>query len=67
MKGKAWTDEENAQLRELVARGVSVARAAAIFGRKMFSVRKHARTIGSPFRIPPVKRSTRTSPDPLAD
>ena len=42
MNRTAWTDDDNARLKDLVARGVSSARAAAIFGRTIKAVRRPA-------------------------
>ena len=44
-----WTEEENQRLRALVAEGVSIVRAAAVFNRKMVAVRNQARRLGTPF------------------
>jgi hypothetical protein len=44
-----WTEDENERLRALVAEGVSIVRAAAVFNRKMVAVRNHARRLGTPF------------------
>ena len=63
----AWTDEDNAKLQDLVARGVSMARAAINFGRNITAVRKQARKIDSPFRVAPVKRSSAVPPRPSAE
>jgi hypothetical protein len=62
MNRNVWTDEENERLKELVGRGVSMARAAVIFGRNISAVKKQARKIGTPFRIPPQKRTEIISP-----
>lgn len=53
MNRNAWTDEDNAKLRELVAMGVSMARAAVMFRRTIDAVRRQARVIGTPFRVAP--------------
>ena len=58
MKHKAWSEEENARLKELVAQGVSIARAAAIFSRKIDGVRLQARKLGVSFPVPK-KRAVR--------
>ena len=46
---KPWTDEENGRLKDLVANNESVIKAAAIFKRKIASVRNQARKLGTPF------------------
>jgi hypothetical protein len=48
-----WTEEDNARLREFVARGVSVVRAAAALHRDIKNVRIQARKLGAPF--PPMR------------
>jgi hypothetical protein len=45
---RSWTDADIARLRELSAKGASVARAAAALNRKMTSVTKMARLHGIP-------------------
>jgi orotate phosphoribosyltransferase len=45
----AWTTEENERLREMVAKNISIVRAAAIFHRNINSVRVQARKLGVPF------------------
>jgi hypothetical protein len=46
---QAWTDEENEQLKTLVARDVSIMRAAVRFKRSQANVRNHGRRLGTPF------------------
>ena len=48
-----WTAEENERLKALVARDVSVLKAAAALKRTTVSVRNQARKLGTPF--PPMK------------
>ena len=48
-KSKSWTDEENERLKDLVAKGASLVKAAAVFKRSMINVRDQARKLGSPF------------------
>ena len=45
----AWTKEEDERLRNLVAEGASIVKAAAALKRKMISVRGRARALGCPF------------------
>lgn len=52
----SWTAEKLDRLQELVSGDASVARAAVVMGRSMFSVRQKAREIGSPF---PTQRTLR--------
>ena len=49
MKHQIWTDVENQHLKELVAKKVSIVRAAAIFKRNLLGVRNQARKLGTPF------------------
>jgi hypothetical protein len=56
MRSVYWTAERLDQLQELVNEGASVARAAVVLRRSMFSVRQKAREIGSPF---PTQRALR--------
>lgn len=44
-----WTPEEDERLKDLVAKGASILKAAAALNRTMISVRDHARKLGSPF------------------
>lgn len=44
-----WTAEENERLRALVAKGVSIIKAAASLKRTRSSVRVQARKLGTPF------------------
>jgi hypothetical protein len=48
-----WTDADNERLKAFVASGVSLARAAAAFNRRLNSVRYQARKLGTPF--PPLR------------
>jgi hypothetical protein len=57
----AWTDEDNERLEAFVADGVSLVRAAVAFKRKLNSVRKQARKLGTPF--PPLKESRKKYAD----
>lgn len=52
----SWTAEKLERLQELVSGGASVARAAVVLRRSMFSVQQKAREIGSPF---PTQRTLR--------
>jgi hypothetical protein len=45
---RSWTDADIARLRDLSAKGASIARAAAALNRKMTSVTKMARLHGIP-------------------
>lgn len=44
-----WTPEDNERLKEMVAKGVPVLRAAVIFKCSMDGVRVQARKLGTPF------------------
>jgi len=48
-----WTEEDNARLREFVAQGASIIRAAAALDRSIRNVRIQARKLGAPF--PPMR------------
>jgi hypothetical protein len=48
-RNAAWTEEENDRLKAMVAKGVSIARAAVALHRPISSVRNHARALGIPF------------------
>jgi hypothetical protein len=48
-----WTEQDNARLKEFVARDLSIVRAAAALNRNIVSVRNQARKIGMPF--PPMR------------
>jgi GcrA cell cycle regulator len=48
-KGDAWTEEDNARIRELAAKGASTIRAAAALKRSRLAVRDQARKLGTPF------------------
>src|SRR6267378_5330437 len=50
---RPWTQEDNARLKEFVAQGVSIIRAAAALHRNIKSVRIQARKLGEPF--PPMR------------
>jgi GcrA cell cycle regulator len=49
MKRHPWNDEEIDHLKQLVAAGVSVARAAVILKRTLVSAQTQARKVGTPF------------------
>jgi hypothetical protein len=44
-----WTDEDNQRLSGMAASGISAARASAVFGRPLTSIRNQARKLGTPF------------------
>jgi hypothetical protein len=44
-RNAAWTEEENDRLNAMVAKGVSIARAAVALHRPISSVRSHVRLI----------------------
>jgi hypothetical protein len=48
-----WTEEDNARLKEFVAQGASIIRAAAALDRSIRHVRIQARKLGAPF--PPMR------------
>jgi hypothetical protein len=48
-----WTKEDNARLKEFVAQGASIIRAAAALDRSIRNVRIQARKLGAPF--PPMR------------
>jgi len=50
---RPWTEEDNARLKEFVAQGASIIRAAAALHRNILSVRIPARKLGDPF--PPMR------------
>jgi len=50
---RPWTEEDNAHLKEFVAQGASIIRAAASLHRNIKSVRIQARKLGEPF--PPMR------------
>ena len=50
---RPWTEEDNARLKEFVAQGASIIRAAAALHRNIKSVRIQARKVGEPF--PPMR------------
>jgi len=50
---RPWTEEDNARLKEFVAQGASIIRAAAALHRNILSVRIQARKLGDPF--PPMR------------
>ena len=50
---RPWTEEDNARLKEFVAQGASIIRAAAAIHRNIQSVRIQARKLGDPF--PPMR------------
>jgi hypothetical protein len=50
---RPWTEEDNARLKEFVAQGVSIIRAAAALHRSIQSVRTQAKKLGDPF--PPMR------------
>ena len=50
---RPWTEEDNAHLKEFVAQGASIIRAAASLHRNIKSVRIQARKLGKPF--PPMR------------
>ena len=64
VRKRTWTAEDNERLKELVAKGVSVIKAAAALKRTTVSVRTQARKLGTPF--PPMKdyrKKFKDSPD----
>jgi hypothetical protein len=50
---REWTEEDNARLKEFVAQGASIVRAAAALDRSIRNVRIQARKLGAPF--PPMR------------
>ena len=50
---RPWTEADNERLRDFVAQGLSIVRAAAAFNRTTKNVRIQARKIGTPF--PPMR------------
>jgi hypothetical protein len=50
---RPWAEEDNARLKEFVAQGASIIRAAAALHRNILSVRIPARKLGDPF--PPMR------------
>ena len=50
---RPWTEADNERLKEFVAQGLSILRAAAAFNRSTKNVRTQARKIGTPF--PPMR------------
>ena len=50
---RPWTEEDNARLKEFVAQGASIIRAAAALNRSIKNVRIQARKLGAPF--PPMR------------
>jgi hypothetical protein len=50
---REWTEEDNARLKEFVAQGTSIVRAAAALDRSIRNVRIQARKLGVPF--PPMR------------
>jgi hypothetical protein len=50
---RPWTEAENEHLKDFVAQGLSIVRAAAAFNRTTKNVRTQARKIGTPF--PPMR------------
>ena len=64
VRKRTWTAEDNERLKALVAKGVSVIKAAAALKRTTVSVRTQARKLGTPF--PPMKdyrKKFKDSPD----
>ena len=64
VRKRTWTAEDNERLKALVAKGVSVIKAAAALKRTTVSVRTQARKLGTPF--PPMKdyrKKFKNSPD----
>ena len=51
VRKRTWTAEDNERLKELVAKGVSVIKAAAALKRTTVSVRTQARKLGTPFPL----------------
>ena len=49
VKMRVWTAEENERLKALVAKNVSILKAAAALKRSSTSVRTQARKLGTPF------------------
>jgi hypothetical protein len=50
---RPWTEAENERLKDFVAQGLSIFRAAAAFNRSTKNIRIQARKIGMPF--PPMR------------
>ena len=50
---RPWTEADNERLKDFVAQGLSIVRAAAAFNRTTKNVRIQARKIGTPF--PPMR------------
>ena len=50
---RPWTEADNERLKDFVAQGLSIVRAAAAFNRTTKTVRNQARKIGTPF--PPMR------------
>ena len=46
---RTWTEADNERLKDFVAQGLSIVRAAAAFNRTTKNVRIQARKIGTPF------------------
>jgi hypothetical protein len=60
---KPWTREEDHRVRQFVAGGLSVNRAAAALGRNRGSVLSRARKLGCPFlRLAEIKKQMPASP-----
>jgi hypothetical protein len=49
MNRRPWNEEENDRLKQLVAAGVSIARAAVMLKRTLVSAQTQARKVGTPF------------------
>ena len=61
---RPWTEEDNAHLKEFVAQGASIIRAAAALHRNVKSVRIQARKLGEPF--PPMREFRKKLADALS-
>jgi hypothetical protein len=49
VRRKPWSQEENERLKAFVASGTSIVRVAAALERRILSLRKQARKLGTPF------------------
>ena len=64
VRKRTWTAEDNERLKELVAKGVSVIKAAAALKRTTVSVRTQARKLGTPFPLmKDYRKKFKDSPD----
>jgi hypothetical protein len=61
---RVWTAEENERLKALVAKNVSILKAAAALKRSSTSVRTQARKLGTPFpHMKDYRKRFKDSPD----